>query len=123
MLGDVTMHDASTTVAVLREFFADDHKHAAVVVEHGVLLAVIDRSDVTPDHPADALADDIGTVTSRAVGRDADLEGVRLELVATRRRRMAVVADDGTFLGLLCLKRTLDGFCSDDDVRNRRCGT
>ena len=34
-------------------------------------------------------------------------------------RRLAVVDDDGDLLGLLCLKRTLDGFCSDADVRAR----
>jgi hypothetical protein len=34
-------------------------------------------------------------------------------------RRLAVVDGTGRLVGLLCLKRTLDGFCSDADVRAR----
>jgi hypothetical protein len=38
---------------------------------------------------------------------------------ATGRRRAAVTSDDGTLLGLLCLKASWAGFCSDQDVRAR----
>lgn len=34
-------------------------------------------------------------------------------------RRLAVVDHDGTLLGLMCLKRTRTGFCSDEDVASR----
>ena len=39
---------------------------------------------------------------------------------ATSSRRLAVVDDDHRLLGLLCLKRSGSGFCSDDDVISRR---
>jgi hypothetical protein len=47
------------------------------------------------------------------------LEAARSHLVATGQRRLAVVDRAGTLLGLLCLKRTGDGFCSDRDVASR----
>jgi hypothetical protein len=36
------------------------------------------------------------------------------------RRRLAVVDADGALLGLLCLKASGDGFCSDDGIASRR---
>ena len=35
------------------------------------------------------------------------------------RRRVAVINNDGRLLGLLCLKASQAGFCSDQDVRAR----
>jgi hypothetical protein len=37
----------------------------------------------------------------------------------TGRRRAAVITDDGKLVGLLCLKASRTGFCSEDDVRAR----
>jgi hypothetical protein len=34
-------------------------------------------------------------------------------------RRLAVIDHDGTLLGLMCLKRSRTGFCSDEDVASR----
>ncbi len=50
---------------------------------------------------------------------DTELHEARELLVRSGRRRLAVVGSDGRFLGLLCLKRTHQGFCSDLDVRAR----
>jgi hypothetical protein len=41
---------------------------------------------------------------------------------ASGRRRLAVTSDDGTLVGLLCLKASGNGFCSDGDVASRRLG-
>jgi hypothetical protein len=38
---------------------------------------------------------------------------------ATGRRRAAVIRDDGKLVGLLCLKASRSGFCSEEDVRAR----
>jgi hypothetical protein len=35
------------------------------------------------------------------------------------RRRLAVTSEDGRLLGLLCLKASGRGFCSDEDVAAR----
>jgi hypothetical protein len=43
-------------------------------------------------------------------------------MTATGRRRAAVTSADGRLLGLLCLKVSRAGFCSDQDVRARALG-
>jgi hypothetical protein len=57
-------------------------------------------------------------------GRTAD-PGARADVTRDamkrdERRRLAVVDADGELLGLLCLKASGLGFCSDDDVSSRR---
>jgi hypothetical protein len=41
-------------------------------------------------------------------------------MTQTAQRRAAVVDDSGRLLGLLCMKKTGTGFCSDQDIRQRR---
>ena len=43
-------------------------------------------------------------------------------MIMTGRRRAAVTGADGRLLGLLCLKVSRTGFCSDQDVRARALG-
>ncbi len=109
---------AEATVAELRRFFADDHVHAALLVEDGErLVAVLERDDL-----AGAAwwtrARDVGALAGRIVRPDADLATVRASMHAGR-RRLAVVDADGRLLGLLCLKRHGRGFCSDAEVAAR----
>ena len=47
-------------------------------------------------------------------------EDARRAMQASGDRRLAVVEDDGRLLGLLCLKRSGDGFCTDAGVAERR---
>jgi CBS domain-containing protein len=106
-----------TTVAQAREQFRDDHVHAVLVVDNGRLVAVVERSDLStaaPELPAHLL----GRLRGRVSRPDADLDAVRRAMTACQ-RRLAVVDDGGTLLGLLCLKRTGAGFCSDADVQAR----
>jgi CBS domain-containing protein len=119
MITDVKIHDARATVGQLRQFFADGHVHAAVIVERGVLLAVVDRADVHEGLGDDVLAVVLGPDASRVVAPDTDLEHARELLLGTGRRRLAVADPDGRLRGLLCLKRTRIGFCSARDVRAR----
>ena len=123
MVTGVRLSGRDTTVGELRTLFRDEHVHAAVIVEDGVLLAVVDRADVegTAARDDDA-ALPLGRRRSRTVGPAVDLEQARHLMLAAGRRRLAVVGDDGRFRGLLCLKRTLRGFCSDRDVRARSDG-
>ena len=44
MVTDVKVHDARTTVREIRALFDDEHVQAAVIVEDGTLLAVVDRA-------------------------------------------------------------------------------
>ena len=53
---------------------------------------------------------------------EANLAEVRRAMTETGRRRAAVTSADGRLLGLLCLKASRAGFCSDQDVRARALG-
>lgn len=106
-----------TTVAQAREQFRDDHVHAVLVVDTGRLVAVVERPDIraaSPDLPVHL----VGRLGDRVTKPDANLDATR-HAMAARRRRLAVTDDHGVLLGLLCLKRTGLGFCSDADVQAR----
>lgn len=120
MITDVKLCGISATVGDVRDLFGDEHVHAAVVVEDGVLRTVIDRADLVEGDDDRAPAVRVGTLGARVVSADADLSEARRSLLESRRRRLAVVGAGGTFEGLLCLKRTLEDFCSDQDTRARR---
>jgi CBS domain-containing protein len=109
---------AATTVAEARAVLADDHVHAVLVVDEARLLAVVERADLDAAAPA-SLALDAGRLDGRVTRPDVDVEEVRLAMLAARHRRLAVVGAEGELLGLLCLKRSGAGFCSDDDVAAR----
>lgn len=108
---------AATTVAEARDAF-DDHVHAVLIVEHRALLAVLERADLHDADPGSA-ACAVGRLAGRLIAPTADADTTRLQMVAATRRRLAVVDDTGTLLGLLCLKRSGLGFCSDANVAAR----
>ncbi len=108
----------TTTVAQARADLLDDHVHAVLVVRDSVLVSVVESADLT-SAPPDALAAPAGRLGGRTVPPGTDLESVWRDLTVRRRRRVAVVDDRGRLLGLLCLKRSGRGFCTDDGVRAR----
>lgn len=107
------------TVGAVRGMLEDDHVHLVLLVDGVVLRGTVSREDV----PGWASADDRAMSWARLEGRTIEpqvpSEPLRLDMVRTRRRRLAVVDDQNTLLGLLCLKRLGHGFCSDDDVASR----
>ncbi|SDO40856.1 CBS domain-containing protein [Klenkia soli] len=107
-----------TSVAQAWAFFADDHVHALLVVDGDRLLAVVERDDLVGAAPT-APVELLGRLGDRTVDPAADLGRTHDRLLAEGRRRLAVVDGDGVLLGLLCLKRSGRGFCSDADVRAR----
>jgi hypothetical protein len=112
----------ATTIAQVRAFFDDDHVHAALLVERGRLLAVIEPVDLVDlagsPHATDP-AVTVGCLRGRVTRPDADLATTWAAMTAVARRRLAVVDSCGNFLGLLCLKRSGLGFCRDADVQAR----
>jgi CBS domain-containing protein len=102
----------------LDQLFTDDHVHAALVVDNGRLITVIQRTDLEESLP-DADPCSLGTLTGRVVAPDAPLAAVHARMRQERRRRLAVIDESGRLLGLLCLKKSGTGFCSDGDVRSR----
>ena len=123
MLTTPARHQLSATVGEIRDFFRDDHVHAALVVSPaGYLAAVVERDDVAGCQALDAAAAPLGRLAGRTVPAEANLAEVRRAMTATGRRRAAVTSADGRLLGLLCLKASRAGFCSDQDVRARALG-
>jgi CBS domain-containing protein len=97
-----------------RTLFEDDHVHAALVVEaDGRLCSVVLREDLEGRSASDDVAA-VGRLEGRIVEVDADLETTRRSMAALGERRRAVVEPaTGRLVGLLCLKRSGAGFCSD----------
>jgi hypothetical protein len=122
MITTPARHPLSATVGEIRDFFRDDHVHAALIVSPaGYLEAVVERDDIAGRQALEAAAP-LGRLAGRTVLAEASLYEVRRAMTATGRRRAAVTSDDGRLLGLLCLKASRAGFCSDQDVRARALG-
>ena len=111
---------STASVGDVRAELADDHVHMVLLVEDGRLRGTLVRDDLPASAGAGEPALAWSQLTGRMVPPDADAEVVRIQLVACGARRRAVVGKDGWLLGLLCLKRHENGFCSDTDVENRR---
>jgi CBS domain-containing protein len=121
MLTIPTRHPLAATVREMRDFFRDDHAHAALIVSPaGYLTAVVERDDIADNQAPDAAAAPLGRLAGRTVPAGASLAEVRLAMEVTGRRRVAVISIDGRLLGLLCLKASRTGFCSDHDVCARK---
>jgi CBS domain-containing protein len=119
MLSIATVSDSTTTVSELWALFDHDHVHAAVIVADGVLMTIIERTDLESHARDRDPAIHLGTLHGRVIAPDTPLEQARQRMLRSSRRRLAVIDADGTYRGLLCLKRTGTGFCSDQDVRAR----
>jgi CBS domain len=123
MLTTPARHPLSATVGEIRDFFRDDHVHAALIVNPaGYLEAVVERDDIAEYQALDAAAAPLGRLAGRTVLPGASLAEVRRTMTAAGRRRAAVTSAEGRLLGLLCLKASRAGFCSDQDVRARALG-
>jgi CBS domain-containing protein len=123
MLTTPARHPLCATVGEIRDFFRDDHVHAALIVSPaGYLEAVVERDDIAEYQALDAAAAPLGRLAGRTVLPGASLAEVRRAMTSTGQRRAAVTSADGRLLGLLCLKASRAGFCSDQDVRARALG-
>jgi CBS domain-containing protein len=120
MVTEPTTHPRSISIADVKELFLDDHMHMVLLVDENRLVATIEPDDLARKYRADTPAASIGTTDGRTVGPDASLTDAAETMRRGRRRRLAVVDDHGFLIGLLCLKQRGTGFCSNQDVRNRR---
>lgn len=110
-----------TSVGQARSAFGDDHVHALLIVaDGGTLLSVVYRSDLDRLIPDGESAAAVGSLHGRTTLPDADLAEVFASMMRSGQRRLAVVDRPGSRIrGLLCLKRSHRGFCSDADVCSR----
>ncbi|MGH3304899.1 MAG: CBS domain-containing protein [Streptosporangiaceae bacterium] len=111
-------HEDSTAGDV-RQLFADDHVHAILIMSGTRLLTVIDRADLGPEAADSEPAARLGRLNGRVIAPTASADAALQQLILSDRRRLAVAGPDGTLLGLLCLKRSGTGLCSDESVRQR----
>jgi predicted transcriptional regulator len=117
-----TVHATSTTVGQLRAFFADDHVHIALLVQGDELVGTVERGDITCEVDDATPAARIAKLDGRTIDARATEADALTTMRRGGRRRLAVTDGDARLLGLLCLKASGRGFCSDDDVgaRGRR---
>ena len=99
---------------------------ALIAAADGFLVTTITRSDLDDldglggQPPGRIPAAEFGTLAGRTARSADELTAAALRLTSTRQRRLAVVDNAGRLVGLLCLKRNGSGFCSDENVRQRR---
>ncbi|HZO98444.1 MAG TPA: CBS domain-containing protein [Gaiellaceae bacterium] len=113
------MHGPRTTVAELRAFFGDDHVHIALLADGARLLGTVERADLAPALGGEVPALAVAKLEGRTIGPHTSLCRTLEQMRREGRRRLAVVDDESKLLGLLCLKRSGVGFCSDTDVGRR----
>jgi len=122
MVGRPDVHPGSATVGELRTFFANDHVHVALLVDEGRFIGAVERADLD-GRTADEAAARVAGLDDRTIGPDVSLPDALTAMKLGGRRRLAVTTDDGELVGLLCLKSSGRGFCSDEDVEARRRST
>ena len=113
-------HSSHDRLEDILDVFKDEHVHMALVVEpNGQLVTCIQRSDLVGVEPLSTPVSCVGTLVGRTVGPHDELAAVMTAMLVEGRRRLAVVDASGRLLGLLCLKRTGSGFCSDEGIQSR----
>lgn len=111
----------TSTVGEVRSLFADEHVQLALVVAaDGQLLTTIERSDIAAEAPDEAPAVHLGRLEDRTASEWWPISRTTAWLKSLGRRRLAVVDADGHLRGLLCLKRSGTGYCSDAGVLARQ---
>lgn len=123
MLHHPTVHRADLTVGEARAVLEERPKtHLLLLVRGGVLVGTLSRDDVegakhlAPSTPAVEVA----SLAGRTTGPDAPVEPLRAAMAGSGLRRIAVVDEEMRLLGLLCLKKSLRGFCTDEGVAEMR---
>lgn len=114
------VHPAGLTVAEARAAFdASAKTHMLLLVDGERLLGTLTRADVMDPLAPEARVP-LGLLTDRVIEPDAPLDATWEQMVREGRRRLAVTDSSMRLLGLLCLKRRLDGFCTDEGVAHMR---
>lgn len=107
------------SVAAARHALEDTHVHMLLLARDGVLHGTLVRDDLLPDLDPRRPAVSLAVLAGRTIGPDMPLdEAVRL-LNRSLSRRLAVTDPTGTLLGLLCLNRSRQRFCTEADVHAR----
>ena len=121
MLRNPTVHRADLTVGEARAAFeASAKQRLLLLVADGRLVSTVSRDDLAGAYDGARRAAEVGTLDGRTVTPDVPLEEVMTHMESRGLRRIAVVEADLQLVGLLCLKRSLTGFCTDEGVAEMR---
>ena len=107
------------TVADVRAMFSSDHVHLVLIIDDGRLVTTIERADISADTPDNELARALGTLAGRTIDRSVRIDEGWDLLGLGQRRRLAVIDEADRLIGLLCLKSSRTGFCSDLGIAAR----
>jgi CBS-domain-containing membrane protein len=131
-VGDVMLRhpkvlDIRATVDEARAALTDDHVHMVLLSQGSTLVGTLVRADLPPPIQRSDQRSVEGsgpalpwsTLRDRTVPSATSADTVNKLLIERGLRRLAVIDHDGTLLGLMCLKRSRTGFCSDEDVASR----
>lgn len=117
---------ADASIADAAASLNNDHVHLVLLTQDAQLIGTLTRADLPVDTPDSSLARETAgsalpwaVLKGRTVPPSATVSAVQGLMLARGVRRLAVVADDKTLLGLVCLKRRSTGFCSDAGVEAR----
>ena len=112
-------HHRDATIETIRAALEDPHMHMILLTRCGVLHGTLVRDDIPAAAPSRCPALDLAKLRDRTITATDTLDAVWQRLETSGQRRLAVVDDANTLLGLVCLKRDRTGFCTSDDVRSR----
>lgn len=107
------------TVGEALAAFENSHVHMLLLTHDHTLNGTIVRRDLTPAPSGNAPLLELAHLAGRTASPRAPLTPVRERMIEQGLRRLAVIDPHRTLLGLLCLKRTLTGFCTDDGIDSR----
>ncbi len=119
MLTVPTTLGVEISLADARRALVDTHVHMLLLTRGGILHGTLVRDDLLPELDPRRPAVTLARLTGRTITPDRPLAEARRLLDRSMARRLAVTDDAGQLLGLLCLNRTRQRYCTDADVLAR----
>ena len=114
--------EVGASVADARLALADEHVHMLLLTGNGVLHGALVREDLTADLDPRSSALALATLDGRTSSPDRPLAEAAAMMDRSGARRLAVIDREGNLLGLLCLNRTRQRYCTETDVVARNGG-
>jgi CBS domain-containing protein len=122
MISDPKTHSVEISLADAIDAFTDTHIHMLLLTRDGILHGTLVRDDLPPGLDPRRPAVSLATIVERTICPTRSLDEATQRLNRSMARRLAVTNADRSLVGLLCLKRTRLGFCTEADVLARRDG-
>jgi len=108
----------TASVQDMWDLFRDDHVHMALLTDGDHLVGCVTRGDLA-GAPVSAPAVSVASIHGRTVGAAQPIAAAWKILKQAGARRLAVIDEDDRLVGLLCLKHSRAGFCTDVDLEAR----